>query len=92
MLDGPPGAYVLRGAGSEVDVPATLQATIGARIDRVSGTAKQTLGAAAVIGTRFDAGCWPMCSTVVDVTPLIEANWSTRCGSADAMSMRFVIR
>jgi hypothetical protein len=34
-------------------VPATLQATIAARIDRLDPKAKRTLGAAAVIGSRF---------------------------------------
>ena len=37
----------------EVSVPATLQATIAARIDRLDPTAKRTLSAAAVIGSRF---------------------------------------
>src|SRR6202022_1761140 len=34
-------------------VPATLQATIAARIDRLDPAAKRTLSAAAVIGSRF---------------------------------------
>ena len=34
-------------------MPATLQATIAARIDRLDPTAKRTLSAAAVIGSRF---------------------------------------
>ena len=37
-------------------MPATLQATIAARIDRLSPAAKRTLSAAAVIGSRFDPG------------------------------------
>ena len=45
----------LRGDAEDIDVPATLQATIGARIDRLGAAAKHTLGAAAVIGSRFDA-------------------------------------
>ncbi len=36
-------------------VPATVQAAIEARIDRLSTPAKQTLNAASVIGARFDA-------------------------------------
>jgi hypothetical protein len=36
-----------------VSVPATLQATIAARIDRLDLQAKRTLGAAAVVGSRF---------------------------------------
>ena len=35
-------------------MPATLQATIAARIDRLDPPAKRTLCAAAVIGMRFD--------------------------------------
>ena len=34
-------------------MPATLQATIAARIDRLDPEAKRTLNAAAVIGSRF---------------------------------------
>ena len=37
-----PGAYLLRGDVADVEVPATLQATIGARIDRLGVTAKHT--------------------------------------------------
>ena len=35
-------------------MPATLQATIAARIDRLPPEAKRTLSAAAVIGSRFN--------------------------------------
>ena len=34
-------------------MPATVQATIAARIDRLDPTAKRTLSAAAVVGSRF---------------------------------------
>ena len=37
-----------------MSVPATLQATIAARIDRLPPEAKRTLSAAAVIGSRFN--------------------------------------
>jgi adenylate cyclase len=53
MLRGRPGAYNSVKKIAEVSVPATLQATIAARIDRLDRSAKHTLGAAAVIGTRF---------------------------------------
>ena len=53
VLQGQTGAYQLRGRFTDAAVPATLQATIGARIDRLGATAKNTLNAAAVIGTRF---------------------------------------
>ncbi len=55
VLSGNPGAYVCRVDSAEVSVPATVQATIAARIDRLGGAAKRTLNAAAVIGSRFEA-------------------------------------
>src|SRR6476620_8153806 len=54
VLRGQPGAYVSSAEVAEVSVPATLQATIAARIDRLHPKAKRTLSAAAVIGSRFD--------------------------------------
>ena len=53
VLDGKLGDYTLRGDVAEVSVPATLQATIASRIDRLAPAAKRTLSAAAVIGSRF---------------------------------------
>ncbi len=41
VMDGHPGAYVLRGAVDDIDVPANLQSAIGARVDRLSGAAKK---------------------------------------------------
>ncbi|OBB89823.1 adenylate/guanylate cyclase domain-containing protein [Mycobacterium sp. 852002-40037_SCH5390672] len=57
-IDGARGAYRLRGNVGmpqiEATVPATLQAVIAARVDRISSAAKRTLNAAAVIGSRFN--------------------------------------
>ena len=53
VLLGQPGTYVSSAESVEVSVPATLQATIAARIDRLRPEAKRTLSAAAVIGSRF---------------------------------------
>ena len=53
VLVGERGSYACRTDVAEVRVPATLQATIAARIDRLSPAAKQTLAAAAVVGFRF---------------------------------------
>ena len=53
VLEGQSGAYKSTAEGAEVSVPATLQATIAARIDRLDPAAKRTLSAAAVIGSRF---------------------------------------
>ena len=54
VLEGTPGEYVCTQDHADVTVPATLQAAIAARIDRLDPAAKQTLNAAAVIGVRFD--------------------------------------
>ncbi len=53
VLRGSRSTYVSTADVGEVGVPATLQATIAARIDRLAPAAKRTLSAAAVIGTRF---------------------------------------
>jgi class 3 adenylate cyclase len=53
VLQGQTGAYVSTADLGEAKVPATLQATIAARIDRLGPLAKHTLSAAAVIGSRF---------------------------------------
>jgi class 3 adenylate cyclase len=53
VLRGNRSAYVSTADIREVHVPATLQATIAARIDRLDPAAKRTLSAAAVIGTKF---------------------------------------
>ncbi len=53
VLRGERGAYMSTAEAAEVSVPATLQATIAARIDRLDPKAKRTLSAAAVIGSRF---------------------------------------
>jgi class 3 adenylate cyclase len=54
VLVGERGGYVCRTDVADVSVPATLQATIAARIDRLGAAAKHTLAAAAVIGARFN--------------------------------------
>jgi class 3 adenylate cyclase len=56
VLRGQPGAYMSAAEVSEVSVPATLQATVAARIDRLDPRAKRILSAAAVIGSRFSQG------------------------------------
>ena len=54
VLRGQPKAYTSTADVAEVSVPATLQATIAARIDRLDPKAKRTLSAAAVVGSRFN--------------------------------------
>ena len=67
VLHGEPGAYLSTEEVAEVSVPATLQATIAARIDRLAPEAKRTLSAAAVIGSRFG----PDLLTVLGVEPAV---------------------
>jgi adenylate cyclase len=68
VIEGERGAYLCRRDG-DVAVPATVQATIAARIDRLGATGKQTLNAAAVIGSRFDN---ELLATVMGKPSLIE--------------------
>lgn len=68
VLDGEPGHYVCTSEISEVSVPATVQATIEARIDRLSTPAKRTLNAASVIGARFDT----QLLTALGIDPVLD--------------------
>ena len=73
VMNGEPGAYKLRAAVEDVDVPANLQSTIGARIDRLPAQAKNALNAASVIGLRFDADLLSDLVPDADIVPLIAA-------------------
>ena len=53
---------------AEVSVPATLQAAIAARIDRLDPLAKRTLCAAAVIGSRFS----PELLAALQIEPVLD--------------------
>ena len=67
VLQGKLGAYVSTAEAAEVAVPATLQATIASRIDRLDPKAKRTLSAAAVVGSRFGADLL----SALDVEPAV---------------------
>jgi adenylate cyclase len=54
VLSGSRGRYRLLGGVDEIGVPATVQAVLAARIDRLPAEAKAVVNAAAVIGSRFD--------------------------------------
>jgi class 3 adenylate cyclase len=66
VLAGEPGGYLCHVDVAEVSVPATVQAAIEARIDRLSTPARRTLDAASVIGARFGADL--LAALVVDPT------------------------
>src|SRR5262249_12828126 len=71
-LQGGPGAYVCVREVRDIHVPASVQAIIGARIDRLGDRAKRTLHAAAVIGAQFDTELLEFLIDSPDVAPLIE--------------------
>ena len=68
VLRGKRGGYLLCGSADEVKVPASLQATIAARIDRLDSAAKLTLSAASVIGSRFSRDLL----VDLDITPMFD--------------------
>ena len=69
VLEGDRGGFTCGTDLTEVTVPATLQATIAARIDRLDPDAKRTLNAAAVIGSRFT----PELLAAVGNAPVLDA-------------------
>src|SRR5262249_10825133 len=64
VLVGERGAYRLGQALSSIQVPATVQAVLAARIDRLPAAAKRLLQTAAVIGTEVP---WPLLHAIADV-------------------------
>lgn len=73
VLTGKRGHYLCRGDVSEVTVPATVQAAIAARIDRLTPLARQTLNAASVIGERFSAELVASIGVDANFTELLNA-------------------
>ena len=73
VLRGERGAYRCSNPATVVSVPATLQAAIAARIDRLGEVAKQTLNAAAVIGMRFGPDLSAVLEGDTALTELVQA-------------------
>ncbi len=88
-LEGSAGAYVCVREVRDIRVPASLQGIIGARIDRLSSTAKRTLHAAAVIGAQFDTELLTCLLGDVDVTPLVESALVEQVGFAPHATYAF---
>jgi predicted ATPase len=91
VLRGKLGAYKSTADDVQVSVPATLQATIAARIDRLDPAAKRTLSAAAAIGSKFSRDLLE----TLGIDPVLgtwwAANSSTRSDPPDSPSMCFTI-
>jgi class 3 adenylate cyclase len=68
VLRGNRSAYVSTVDAAEVTVPATVQATLAARVDRLNPKAKRTLSAAAVIGAKFSRDLLE----TLEVDPVLE--------------------
>jgi class 3 adenylate cyclase len=75
VLQGQTGSYVSTADVSAATVPATLQATIAARIDRLDPAAKHTLSAAAVIGAKFSLELLETLGIEPIVEDLVEAQF-----------------
>jgi len=78
VLHGQPCGYVSTTDGAEVSVPATLQATIAARIDRLEPKAKRTLSA---------SNCCPCWASNPPLPIWLQPSLSTRSGSRANPSM-----
>jgi hypothetical protein len=74
VLTGEHGGYVCRVDVAEVSVPATVQAAIEARIDRLTGAGKRTVYAASVIGARFEVELLAALGIDVAVDELLNAD------------------
>ncbi len=73
VLEGDWGRYRRIGDFGDVSVPASIQATIAARIDRLDPLAKRTLNAAAVIGSTFDEATLTSLIGDVELAELVDA-------------------
>jgi adenylate cyclase len=73
VIGGQRGAYLCASDVGLISVPATLQATIAARIDRLSPSAKRTLCGAAVMGMRFGPDLLTVMGVEPDVDELLQA-------------------
>ena len=72
VLSGSRGEYSLMDNVDEIAVPATVQAVLAARIDRLASGAKSILNAAAVIGSRFDVDTLQTLLPEMDAMALAE--------------------
>ncbi|ASR03015.1 hypothetical protein [Gordonia rubripertincta] len=73
VLSGERGAYVSSVDVADVAVPATVQATIEARIDPLSIGAKRAVTAMSVIGLRFEAQLLPALDLDKTVDELLDS-------------------
>ena len=92
VLRGNRSAYVSTVGAAEVSMPATVQATIAARIDRLNPKAKRTLSAAAVIGSGSAGISWKPWALNRSLASWWGASSSIRLPSPQTLPMRSTIR
>ncbi|SBS75149.1 Membrane-anchored adenylyl cyclase [uncultured Mycobacterium sp.] len=78
VLEGVRAKYSCTVDITDIRVPATLQAAIAARIDRLGAAAKRTLSAASVIGSRFNADLLEGLGVTPTFGELVDAELVTR--------------
>ena len=82
VLIGERGGYSCSADAADVTVPATVQAAIAARIDRLSAPARRTLNTASVIGVRFQAELLVALGIDVALQELLDTELIDEVGSA----------
>src|SRR5262249_23612452 len=80
VLVGTPGAYRLAQAVPSIQVPATVQAVLAARIDRLPAAAKHLLQTAAVLGTEVPL---PLLHALADMPEAVFQRHLTALQSAE---------
>jgi predicted ATPase len=80
VLVGARGAYRLEQALAGIQVPATVQAVLAARIDRLPAEEKRLLQTAAVLGTEVP---WPLLHAIADVPEAELQRYLTALQSAE---------
>jgi adenylate cyclase len=73
VLRGERGVYTCTDDAADVEVPATVQAAIAARIDRLAPDVKLALNAAAVVGLRFEENLLATLADTAAVESLLKA-------------------
>jgi class 3 adenylate cyclase len=76
-FEGERGAYRLRGGIDTIPLPATVQAVVAARIDRLGESAKTVLETASVIGREFQLSILAAVAKI-SASELSEAIWQLR--------------
>jgi class 3 adenylate cyclase len=92
VLTGSRGSFACPAHPAQVTVPATLEAAITARIDRLDSTVKRALNTAAVAGTSFDAALIAHaigCDADASLAALVEAELIGHTGHAPHVQYAF---